>query len=133
MNFVFDRWGHLLKTMNQQWIVPVDLQLLADTIHASGLPLDNYWGFIDGTVRLICRRGKDQRTLYNDHKKVQMVKFQSVVAPNGLMANLFGPVEGQCRDSSMFSDSGLFWDFQQYAHGSNNNILYLYGDPAYCF
>ena len=51
MNFVFDRWGHLLKAMNQQWIVPVDLQLLADTIHASGLPLDNCWGFIDGTVR----------------------------------------------------------------------------------
>ena len=35
MNFVYDRWGHLLKTMNQQLFARVNLQLFADTIHAS--------------------------------------------------------------------------------------------------
>ena len=41
MNFVYDRWGHLHKTLNQQCLVHVNLQLFADTIHASGSPLDN--------------------------------------------------------------------------------------------
>ena len=60
-----------------------------------------------------------------------MIKFQSVVAPNGLIAKLYGPVEGRRYDSGMLGDSGLFCDLQQYAHGPNNNIPCLYGDPAY--
>ena len=64
--------------MNQQGLAPVNLQLFAFTIHASGSPLDNYRGFIDGTVRPICRPRKDQHILYNGHKKVHAIKFQSV-------------------------------------------------------
>ena len=29
---------------------------------------------------------------YNGHKRVEALKFQAVVAPNGLIANLYGPV-----------------------------------------
>ena len=89
--------------------------------------------FVDGAIRPIFRRRKDQRILYNNHKKVHVIKFQSVAAPNGLIATLYGLVDGQCHDSGMFGESGLFWDFQQYAHESNNNILCLYGDLTYCF
>ena len=39
VSIVYDRWKHLLKTMNQQWLAPVNLQLFADTIHASRSPL----------------------------------------------------------------------------------------------
>ena len=35
------------------------------------------------------------------------IKFQSVVAPNGLIASLVGPVEGRRHDSGMLADSGL--------------------------
>ena len=53
------------------------------------------WGFMDGTVRLIARPGEHQRVLYNGHKRMHALKFQSVVAPNGMMiANLYGPVGG---------------------------------------
>ena len=69
MNFVYDRWGHLLKIMNQQWFARVNLQLFADTIHASWSPLDHLWGFFDRTVRPICKPRKDQRILYNGHEK----------------------------------------------------------------
>ena len=58
-------------------------------MHDKGAPLNNCWGFIDGTVRPICRPGENQRTLYNGHKKVHALKYQSVVAANGLIANLF--------------------------------------------
>ena len=47
---------------------------------------------MDGTVRPIARPGEHQRVLYNGHKRVHALKFQSVVAPNGMIANLYGPV-----------------------------------------
>ena len=131
INFVYGRWGNLVKTMNQQWLAPVNLQPFADTIHASESPLDNCWVFIDGIVRPICRPRKDQRILHNGHKKVHAIKFQSVVARNGLIANLYGPVEYWHHNNGMLGNSGLFHDLQQYTYGPNNNIICLYGDPAY--
>lgn len=44
------------------------------------------------TARPIARPGEQQRVMYNGHKKVHTIKFQSVVAPNGLIANPYGPV-----------------------------------------
>ena len=108
MNFVYDIWGHLLKTTNQQWFALVNLQLFIDTTHESGSPFDNCWGFTDGTVRSICWSRKDQRIMYNGYKKVHVIKFQSVVDPNGLIANLYGLVESRRHDSGMLGESGLF-------------------------
>ena len=68
------------------------LQEFANAIHKRGAPLTNCWGFIDGTVRPMSRPGQHQRVVYNGHKRVHALKFQSVVAPNGLIANLYGPV-----------------------------------------
>ena len=45
--------------------------------------------------------------MYNGHKKVHAIKFQSVVAPNGLIANLFGSVEDRRDDNGMLGESGL--------------------------
>ena len=57
-------------------------------VYDKGTPLDNLWGFVDGTVGAISRPGIHQRVLYNGHKRYHALKFQSVVAPNGLVANL---------------------------------------------
>ena len=54
-----------------------------------------------------------------------------MVAPNGLIANLYGPVEGRRHDSGMLGDSRLLDVLQQHAVDQENNILCLYGDPAY--
>ena len=131
LKFLYERWGHLFTTMNQQWLSPNNLQVFANAIHDKGAPLENCWGFVDGTVRPLCRPGENQRIMYNGHKKVHAIKFQSVVEPNGLIANLFGPVEGRRHDSGMLGDSGLLRELQQHAHGPNGNILCIYGDPAY--
>ena len=50
------------------------------------------FGFIDGTVRPICRLSKNQQVVYNGHKRVHALKFQSVALPNGLIGNIYGPV-----------------------------------------
>ena len=53
------------------------------------------FGFVDGTVRPISKPGDMQRIVYNGHKRVHALKFQSVALPNGLIANMFGAV-GKC-------------------------------------
>ena len=89
---VFQNNGHLLRDLNQPWLQPRCLEEFANAIHQKGAALDNCWGFVDGTVRPISRPGQNQRVMYNGHKRVHAIKFQSVVSPNGLIANLYGPV-----------------------------------------
>ena len=73
---------------------PPLLQEYSDAIHAKGAPLENCFGFIDATVRPISRPDQQQRIVYNGHKRVHMLKFQSVALPNGLIGNMYmyGPV-----------------------------------------
>ena len=94
-------------TRNQQWLSPNNLQIFADAIHDKGAPLENYCGFVDKTVRPIYRPIENQRIVYNGHKKVHTIKFQSLVAPSGLMANLFGPVEGRTQPAIVCSKSTI--------------------------
>ena len=116
--------------MNQRWLALVNLQLFADKIHAGVSPLYNCWGFIDGTDRPICRPRNDQRILYSDHKKVNAIKFQSVVTPIGLITNWYGPVEGQRHDSGRLVIR-LISQSSTVCHWPNNNIRSLYGDLMY--
>ena len=53
--------------------------------------------------------------MYNDHKRVHAFKYQSVIAPNGLIANFYGPLEGSRHDSYLLAKSGLL--------NSHNNLL----------
>lgn len=97
----------IMNDLNQQWLSPEKLISYADAVHQSGAASDNCWGFVDGNVRPVCLPSIDQRVLYNSHKKVHAIKFQSIVTPNGLIANLYGPVEGRRHDSGMLADSGI--------------------------
>ena len=58
------------------------------------------------------------------------MKFQSVVLPNGIIANLAGPYEERRHDSTMLQQSGLLTSLRRVAH-FNGQPLCLYGDPAY--
>ena len=131
LNRIYDNFHNLLNTMNQPWLNPQCLETFCDAIHGKGSALDNCWGFVDGTVRPICRPGQMQRILYNGHKKVHSIKFQSVAAPNGLIANLYGPVEGVRHDSAMLAQSGFYAQLQQYSYDTNGRPLCIYGDTAY--
>ena len=39
--------------------------------------------------------------------------FQSVVAPNGIICHLFGPLEGRRHDAFMLSESGLLQKLEE--------------------
>ena len=116
------------------------MHMLERAVRRKGVP-DGYQGinsFIDGTVRA-CAVPSDgpnrivdaQREFYSGHKRKHGFKFQSVMLPNGMIMDLFGPVVGRRHDSALLTQSGL-----------NNRILtmlqplrpcnyYTYGDAAY--
>ncbi|KAJ0391836.1 hypothetical protein ATCC90586_011255 [Pythium insidiosum] len=86
------------------------------------------WGFIDGTVRPICRPSKGQQAVYNGHKRVHAFKFQTVVTPDGIISHLFGPIDGRRHDLFMLNQSGLK---ERLESNPAFHKKLIYGDPAY--
>ena len=41
MSFVYDKWGHLLTSLEQPWLSPVNLIKFAQVIHEKGGALQN--------------------------------------------------------------------------------------------
>ena len=92
IDYIYDTHHHKITNWNNDILSPAALQIYADAISAKGAALDNCFGFIDGTVRPISKPGERQRVMYNGHKRVHGIKFQSIALPNGLIGNMYGPV-----------------------------------------
>ena len=92
LDYIYAIHGHRINTWNHNILDPQQLEIYAAAITARGAPLEYCFGFIDGTLRPTVRPGENQRVLYNGDKRVHAIKFQSVVIPNGLIANMYGPV-----------------------------------------
>ncbi|EUC67529.1 DDE family endonuclease [Rhizoctonia solani AG-3 Rhs1AP] len=89
---LFHQWKHLFE-FRPLFYTPERLSHYAACIKAAGSPLDDIWGFIDGTIIDICRPETDQEIVYNGYKKHHALKFQAVATPDGLLGPIFGPVE----------------------------------------
>lgn len=131
MRMMHQQWGFLLTSFDRELLAPENLQRYAHAVHEKGAPLTNCWGFIDGTVRPISRPGINQRVLYNGHKRVHAITFQSVATPDGLVALLHGPFEGRRHDSGILRESGLMHQLRQHSVFPNGDLMCIYGDPAY--
>ena len=92
IDYIYQAHGHRLTQWNNLLLNPAALQRYTDAIARKGAPLENCFGFVDGTVHPICRPNENQSTVYNGHKRVHALKFQSVTIPNGLIANFYGPI-----------------------------------------
>ena len=92
LEYIYNTHGHLITHWNHTLLSPPALEVYANAINQKGAPLQNCFGFVDGTVRPIARPDEHQRIMYNGHKRVHALKFQSVALPNGMIGNLFGPV-----------------------------------------
>ena len=92
LDYIYATHGHHIQQWNHQLLSPRNQEHYADSIHRKGAALDNCFGFVDGTVWPISRPECNQKIVYNGHKRVHAIKFQSVVTPNGMIANMFGPV-----------------------------------------
>ena len=70
LDYIHNTHGHRITQWNHTILDPVNLERYAEAIYDKGAALDNCIGFIDGTVRPICRPGELQRVVYNGLKRV---------------------------------------------------------------
>ena len=119
---------HRLTNVNSPWI---DHVAFAEAVTNKGCPMNNIWGFLDGTQGRLCRPQQGQESIFNGHKRIHSLKYQGLMVPNGLVAHFFGPIEGRRHDSAMYHLSGL--DAQIDNIFGNGQQLAVYGDSAYAF
>lgn len=160
INYIYQSRSHRVLEWNDTILDPYLLEGYSNAITAKGSPLENCFGFIDGTVIPISKPGENQRIVYNAHKRVHGITFQSVALLNGLIGNMHGPVgkgnyilndlwvkfpilififlvifypERRRHEVGMLADSNLPQDMQRYAStpGHVCHSLCVYGDPAY--
>ena len=92
IDFIYQMHSHRILQWNDTLLNHHALDTYATAITAQGSPLENCCGFIDGTVRPISKPGENQKIVYNGHKRVHAIKFESVALPNGMIGNMFGLV-----------------------------------------
>lgn len=129
LNDLYDKFHHLLEFDERRLTAPM-LEELAQTVAARGAPLDRCFGFIDGTLRGVCRPSFGQRQLFSGHKRTHGLKFQSVVTPDGIIIHMSGPWAGRHHDAHMLRESGLAALLERHCSDDGGPYL-IYGDPAY--
>lgn len=67
---------------------------------------------------------------YNGHKRLHALKFQSLILPNGIIANLFGPVNGRRHDGHVLARSRLINKIKRKFNGFGSPP-YIYSDTGY--
>ena len=93
LDYIYQAHSYRILQWNHQQLSQANLERFAEVVQRQGALLNNCFAFVDVTVRLICTPGTvNQRLLYNGHKLVPEIKFQSVVTPDGMIANMYGPV-----------------------------------------
>ncbi|KAB0794520.1 hypothetical protein PPYR_11359 [Photinus pyralis] len=129
VKFVYFRNKHRVQSLNQCWILN-RLEEFAQCCVAAGSMYPNIIGFIDGTARAICRPKYKQRDFYSGYKKQHMLKYQSIVFPNGLIGRLDGPFIGRRHDAAILNLSDIRLEMANVFSTPTTNYA-LYGDPGY--
>ena len=73
MDRIYNRFSYLLEDFNLPFLTPTKLEEYCRAIKRKGAALDNCFGFIDGTIRPICRPTVNQRMLYNGVGKMYLI------------------------------------------------------------
>ncbi|GFO19408.1 hypothetical protein PoB_004591300 [Plakobranchus ocellatus] len=114
----------------QPWLSTENLNIFAQAVANKRPPLQNCWGFIDGTTMAISKPKQHQKVVLSGHKRIQCLKFQGIMVPNGLFAHMFGPMEGRRHDAAMFHEIITTME-ETMMNRPDGTPLWLYGDPVY--
>jgi hypothetical protein len=126
----------LFETAMQYLLNPSIFQhhfpLYSKLIFEKSNAVNKIWGFIEITLRRTCRPICFQRAVYGGHKRCHGIKFQLVVAPEGMIACFFGPIPGARHDSFMLAESQLLAQLEALMPRDQQvDLCGLYGDLAY--
>lgn len=128
--FIYKRWKHLL-VFDSERLTPAKLEEFCASLSDKGCPVKTCWAFIDGKLQKIARPSQNQRIVYNGWKRIHALKFHSLITPDGIHSNVWGPVEGRIVDRDLCKESGLAEILARYAFDESSRPLQIYGDPAY--
>ena len=137
---LLDLKSRYIMNFNQEHVASI-LDIFSQKIFNKGAIRSDIWGFIDGTVRGICRPTKranddeeggsynfSQQSVYCGHKRKHSLTFQAIVTPDGLVAHLFGPSAGRNHDMRLYRESKIADTID---HDERFQHHRIYGDPAY--
>lgn len=89
-------------------------------------------GFIDGTVREICKPSVLQGPLYNGKDRKHSLKYQAITTPDGIIRHLAGPYPGTRHDQFMLHDSGVLDWLAAFPLEHEHKTRYcIYADAGY--
>jgi nuclease HARBI1 len=90
------------------------------------------WGFIDGTLRPHLRPMVDEAAYYTAYKKVHAMKYEAIMAPDGLMVHLGGPKHSRESDWRLWQHVGIGRKLgHMLGHMPVGERPRVYGDRAY--
>ncbi|OWZ19570.1 LOW QUALITY PROTEIN: hypothetical protein PHMEG_0006169 [Phytophthora megakarya] len=126
---LYQAFSHRLM-FDTQRLTESTIRAYARAIFAKGAPLRTCVGFIDCTVRGMCRPLQHQKYVYNGHKRKHALKSQSVIAPDGIVIHLSGPYAGPRHGAFILQQSGLLEAACEHLMFDEKHYVF-YGDPAY--
>jgi hypothetical protein len=127
--------SQLFKHFSQHLKTPAPLSLeRLETFSAavrqkSGLSI--CFGFIDGTVRPVCKPSVLQGSCYNGKDRVHALKYQALTTPDGMFLQLAGPWPGARHDQHMVKSSGLVDYIDQLPRRDDGAMFVVYADQGY--
>lgn len=121
----------LSSDMKAAYLVP-RLERLAAAVYQKSGCLQNCVGFIDGTVLGIARPSANtlQIVAYNGHKRKHSLKYQALNTADGMIAHVYGPVEGRRHDWTLYVRSNLE-DTLPVLLDVNDKRYCIFGDSGY--
>lgn len=132
MHIIHEKAVFLLTNLrNVRWLTRAKLRFYSNAVGSHNVPIENCWGFIDGTARPICRPSVNQEEYFSGHKRVHCVKYQSTVCPDGMIISLKGPFPGRMHDAGILRRSNFYSELKECVTFPDGEKFVLYGDSAY--
>jgi hypothetical protein len=143
-NYVNEKHGHLLTNNLAYWFqyIPeyaqsIQLKMEEFRLFITPPATNCVFGFIDNTLRRTCRPGGDarfdpeiQEAFYCGWKKCHSLKWQTVDLPNGMTADMSGPLSGRRSDLKSLADSNINQRISALQVGNAKQYV-IYGDSIY--
>jgi nuclease HARBI1 len=126
---IFHRFRASLATPQQ--LAPNQLDVFCAAVKKKS-SLGTCFGFIDGTVREICKPSALQGPLYNGKDRKHALKYQGVTTPDGMFLQLAGPWPGSRHDQFMVRESGILDYLESIPRRASDGAVYcIYADQGY--
>jgi hypothetical protein len=89
------------------------------------------FGFIDGTVRPMCKPSFLQGINYTGKDRTHALKYQALTCPDGMFLQLCGPWPGSRHDQYMVRESKLLPYIQSLPRRRDGGLYVVYADQGY--